>query len=96
MNDLTSRERELVALGAALGSNCAPCVAYHVAEARKAGLDDAQIRAAIELADATRQVPARKALEAGLAALADVCGAAKGASDAGPCVQIGRAGSGCC
>ena len=62
MNELTSRERELVALGAAMGSNCVPCIEYHIPEARKAGLADAQIFEAIRLADKVRQVPARKVL----------------------------------
>ncbi len=64
MNSLSFRDRELVALGAALGSNCVACVEYHVAEARKAGLDDGEIRAAIELADKIKQVPANKVLAA--------------------------------
>jgi AhpD family alkylhydroperoxidase len=64
MDELTFKERELVALGAALGSNCTPCVEHHVAEARKAGLADAQISAAIQLADRVRRVPAAKALDA--------------------------------
>jgi len=66
MSDLTPRERELVALGAAMGSNCVPCVEYHIPEARKAGLADAEILAAIRLADKVRQVPARKTLQAAL------------------------------
>ena len=40
MNDLNHRERELVALGAAMGSNCIPCIEYHIPEARKAGLTE--------------------------------------------------------
>lgn len=63
MDTLTTTERELVALGAALGSNCVPCIEYHVPEARKAGLADSQIREAIHLADKVRQVPARKVLD---------------------------------
>lgn len=62
MEKLTSCERELVALGAALASNCVPCIQYHVPEARKTGLDDAKIREAILLADRVRKVPARKVL----------------------------------
>jgi AhpD family alkylhydroperoxidase len=64
MNQLTARERELVALGAALGSNCVPCIEYHIPEARKAGLSDPQIAEVIQLADRVRQVPARKVLDA--------------------------------
>jgi 4-carboxymuconolactone decarboxylase len=66
MTELTTRERELVALGAALGSNCVPCIEYHVPEARKAGLTDQQISEAIQLADQVRQVPARKVLDTAL------------------------------
>src|SRR5574341_676768 len=66
MNDLDPAERELVALGAAMGSNCVPCIEYHIPEARKAGLSDLQISAAIRLADKVRQVPARKVLDAAL------------------------------
>jgi 4-carboxymuconolactone decarboxylase len=64
MEELTFKERELVALGAALGSNCTPCVEHHVGEARKSGLTDSQISAAIDLADRIRKVPAAKALDA--------------------------------
>ena len=65
-DDLTPRERELVAIGAAIGSNCAPCCEHHIPLARKAGLSDAQIAAALRLADRVRQVPARKALDVAL------------------------------
>ena len=66
---LSSAERELVALGAALGSNCVPCIEYHIPEARKAGFSDRQINEAIRLADKVRQVPARKVLAAALGML---------------------------
>jgi len=70
MSPLNPRERELVALGAAMGSNCVPCIEYHIPQARKAGLSDAQISEAIQVADRVRQVPARKVLEAASAMLA--------------------------
>jgi len=66
MDHLTPRERELVALGAAMGSNCVPCIEHHIPEARKVGLTDAQISETIRLADRVRQVPARKVLDAAL------------------------------
>ena len=82
MSDLTPRELELVALGAALGSNCVSCVEYHIAESRKAGLADTAIHAAVQHADKIRQVPARKALQAALnllpSAAADVPNTATG------------------
>jgi AhpD family alkylhydroperoxidase len=58
-NELNHRERELVALGAAIASNCLPCIEYHVPEARRTGLADIQIREAVRIADEVRRVPAR-------------------------------------
>lgn len=66
MEKLTMRERELVALGAALGSNCVPCIEFHIPEARKAGLSEGQIGEAVRLADKVRQVPAAKVLKVAL------------------------------
>jgi 4-carboxymuconolactone decarboxylase len=63
MSNLNSRERELVALGASLASNCVPCIEHHIKAAREAGLSDAEIEAAIRLADKVRRVPAEKVLE---------------------------------
>ena len=71
MEKLSSAERELVALGAALGSNCVPCIEYHIPEARKLGLTDSQINEAILLADRVRQVPAGKVLSAALGMLSE-------------------------
>jgi len=67
---LSQSERELVAIGAAVASNCIPCVEYHVPEARKSGLTDAQIAEAVRLADRVRQVPAKKVLDAAIGMLA--------------------------
>ena len=63
MNELKNRERSLVALGAALASNCVPCIEYHIPGAKRAGLSDREIEAALEIADKVRQVPARAVLE---------------------------------
>lgn len=63
MKELNPREYELVALGAAIASNCVPCIEYHIPEARHAGLTDAQILEAIQLADKIKQVPARKVVD---------------------------------
>lgn len=64
MGKLSQTERELVAIGASVASNCIPCVTYHMAKAKKLGLSEAQIAEAIELADKVRQVPARAVLDA--------------------------------
>ena len=69
MANLSNTERELVALGAAIASNCVPCAEFHIAEARKAGLTDPQIIEAVRLADKVRQVPAVKVLRVALALL---------------------------
>ncbi|HEY6863296.1 MAG TPA: carboxymuconolactone decarboxylase family protein [Burkholderiales bacterium] len=68
---LTPRERALVSLGAAMGSNCISCIEYHIPAARKAGLTGAQTSEAIGLADKVRQVPARKVLDTAVRLLAD-------------------------
>ena len=81
MTHLTRRESELVILGAAMGANCVPCIEQHIPEARKAGLADSQIRAAIELADNIRQVPARNVLEAATSALGGGSGATVSSAD---------------
>jgi len=89
MESLSSTERELVAIGAALGSNCAPCTEHHIQEARKAGLSDRQIGEAAHLADMIRQVPARKALEAALGMLPKADAASLAKPDGADCGQRG-------
>lgn len=69
MSQLNKRERSLVALGAALASNCVPCVEFHVPAARKVGLTDGEINEALQIADKVRQVPARAVLESAMARL---------------------------
>lgn len=68
---LSRRDKELTAVGAAIASNCVPCIEYHIPQARKAGLSDAQIREAVELADKVRRVPADKVLQTAFALLKD-------------------------
>ena len=92
MDGLTNAQRELVALGAALGSNCVPCMEYHIPEARKAGLSDQQINEAIQYADMVRQVPARKVLAAAIGMLptpAKGTGAEQNGSGCGKVTQGG-------
>jgi 4-carboxymuconolactone decarboxylase len=71
MSLLTPRERELVSLGAAMGSNCVACIEHHIPVSRKVGLTDLEISEAIRLADTVRQVPARKALHTALDLLSE-------------------------
>lgn len=66
MSHLTARDRELVSIGAAMASNCVPCIEHHIPQARSAGLKEEEISEAIEIADRLRQVPARKVLDVAL------------------------------
>ncbi len=92
MSTLNLRERELVALGAALASNCVPCIEFHVPAARKAGLTDAEIGEAIALADKIRQVPAGKVLDAATAQLSTLTSVAP----AGAACAPSAGGKSCC
>jgi AhpD family alkylhydroperoxidase len=58
----TAQIEELVAIGAAIASNCSPCLEYHVGKAHDLGLDDAVIRAAIQTARVVKAAPARAVL----------------------------------
>lgn len=99
MTYLSQKESELVALGAAMGSNCVPCVQFHIPEARKAGLTNDQIAEAIGKADKVRQVPARKVHDAAMQMLNEVPGGDAGA-DRKSCedeaVPAGKVDSACC
>lgn len=75
---LTLRERELVALGAAMGSNCAPCIEFHIPAAQKAGLTKEQVNEAIQIADKVRQVPAKKVFVTAQNLLAEGVGTSQG------------------
>ena len=83
MSELNGREQELVALGAAIASNCVPCIEYHIPEAKKAGLSDPQIKEAVRVADKVRRVPARMVLETALARIAQSPSGLNESTDAG-------------
>ena len=96
MSGLTNREQSLVALGAALASNCVPCIEYHVPGARRVGLNDIEINEALQIADKVRQVPARAVLEAALARIdtsldgsADTAGPGCGCAGSNKASEIG-------
>lgn len=102
MSTLSHRDRELVALGAALAANCIPCIEYHVPEARKAGLSDGEIAEAIALAEKIKRVPAGKVADAANAALGTMAAAqgAEGGACCGPdkaqMAQDMAKAAGCC
>lgn len=62
MQSLNNREQLFVALGAAIGSNCVPCVESIVPKAKDAGIEDWELRLAVNAADYVRQKPASKVL----------------------------------
>jgi 4-carboxymuconolactone decarboxylase len=85
MSELSKREQTLVSLGAAIASNCVPCIEFHIPGARKAGLSEIQIKEALQVADKVRRVPARMVLQT---ALARIGGSPDGSEEA--------TGGGCC
>jgi AhpD family alkylhydroperoxidase len=54
MDALSDKEREYVAIGAAISAGCRPCTQYHVNAALKAGLSKDDVRTAAEEAEALR------------------------------------------
>jgi AhpD family alkylhydroperoxidase len=60
MAELNITEHELVALDAAIASNCVPCAEFRIAEARRLGLTDSQIAEAVQVADKVRPFPPGK------------------------------------
>ncbi|HSG29674.1 MAG TPA: carboxymuconolactone decarboxylase family protein [Candidatus Krumholzibacterium sp.] len=72
MSELCEKSQSLVSLGAAIASNCIPCIEYHIPGARRAGLTDAQIGEAIRIADKVRRVPANAVLQSALAKIRTV------------------------
>jgi AhpD family alkylhydroperoxidase len=59
----TDAVRELVAIGAAIGSNCEMCFKHHYNEARKLGVSKDDMRLAVETAQAVKDSPARSIAE---------------------------------
>jgi AhpD family alkylhydroperoxidase len=53
---------ELVAIGAAIASNCEPCLEYHVGVARELGLSNDDIERAVKMARRVKETPARSIL----------------------------------
>ena len=54
---------ELVAIGAAIASNCEPCFKHHFNEARKLGVSGEDMRRAVDMAQAVKESPARAVLD---------------------------------
>jgi AhpD family alkylhydroperoxidase len=59
----TDAVKELVAIGAAIGSNCEMCFKHHYNEARKLGVSKEDMRLAVETAQMVKASPARSISE---------------------------------
>jgi AhpD family alkylhydroperoxidase len=59
---LDPRTRELVAIGASIAANCEPCFRFHYAEARKLGVTNDAMAAAVEGAQMVKNSPAHAML----------------------------------
>jgi AhpD family alkylhydroperoxidase len=59
----TAAVAELVAIGAAIASNCEPCFKFHFDKARKLGVSLEDMARAVETAQAVKETPARSVLE---------------------------------
>lgn len=90
----TDAVKELVAIGAAIGSNCEMCFKYHYNEARKLGVSKEDMRLAVELAQAVKDTPARSILQLAdkylceprvLATASPCCGGGETDSSGGNC-----------
>lgn len=57
ITSLDQRTRELIAIGASVGSNCLPCLRYHFAEAIKCGCTIQDIEEAVNLSKMVRERP---------------------------------------
>lgn len=58
----TPQVAELVAIGAAIASNCEPCFKHHFDTARKLGVTDADMLQAVNLAQQVKDSPAKSVL----------------------------------
>ncbi len=59
---LSPEVAELVAIGAAIASNCEACFKYHFSQARKLGVSREDMASAVELAHKVKSAPAQNML----------------------------------
>lgn len=57
--EITEQVRELIALGAAIGASCEPCLKYHAKKAMEVGLTDGQMREAIAVGRMVKEASAK-------------------------------------
>jgi 4-carboxymuconolactone decarboxylase len=76
LGSLSERQRELIAIGAAIAAGCRPCAIVHFKWARAAGATDGEIRLAVE-----RALEARRSAAVVMARLAESLLGSGGGSD---------------
>jgi AhpD family alkylhydroperoxidase len=89
--------QELVAIGAAIAANCEPCLKFHYDKARKLGVSEQDMHAAVAVALAVKETPARAMVDlAGKLLKRRVEAAAPGT--VGDCCAptVADSGDGCC
>ena len=59
----TDQVAELVAIGAAIASNCEPCFRFHFDRARKLGVSREDMARAVAMAKSVKETPARSVLD---------------------------------
>lgn len=57
---LNNKEKELVAIGAAIGGNCIQCLKWHYKKCIEAGFAKEEIQEAINMAKMVKEVPIKK------------------------------------
>jgi AhpD family alkylhydroperoxidase len=90
---------ELVAIGAAIASNCEPCLRYHVHEAEKLGVTMTDINAAIAMAAKVKDAPHRNVMRLATRLTESAPAVPVAAADGGgetAATPGGVAKSGCC
>ncbi len=55
---LEQKDKELVAIGASIGAGCRPCIDHHIDAGTDAGLTEAELARAVEVAEATQRIGA--------------------------------------
>jgi AhpD family alkylhydroperoxidase len=97
--EITEQLRELIALGAAIGASCEPCLKFHVKKSRDLGLPDAAIREAIRIGETVKEASGKniidlagKLLPAKEVEASSCCG--DGKLSAAPVTE--KAAGGCC
>lgn len=86
---LDARSAELVAIGAAIGANCEPCLKYHYNEACRLGVGSETMAAAVRVAQAVKDTPARS--------ISDLAAKLLGTEEEETAAEIAPAAtSGCC